>query len=34
LIPTDYHDRTYVYIQKKVPASKRWEGQNIIIYNI
>ena len=23
LVPTNYHDRTYVYIQKKVPASKR-----------
>mgnify|MGYP001032615922 CR=1 FL=1 len=23
LVPTEYHDRTYVYIQKKVPASKR-----------
>ena len=24
LVPTQYHDRTYVYIQNKVPASKRW----------
>jgi len=24
LVPTNYHDRTYVYIQKKVPASLRW----------
>lgn len=23
LVPTQYHDRTYVYIQNKVPASKR-----------
>ncbi len=23
LVPTNYHDRTYVYIQKKVPASLR-----------
>ena len=23
LVPTQYHDRTYVYIQKKTPASKR-----------
>ena len=23
LVPTQYHDRTYVYIQSKVPASKR-----------
>jgi hypothetical protein len=23
-VPTNYHDRTYVYIQKKVPASLRW----------
>lgn len=23
LVPTGYHDRTYVYIQKKEPASKR-----------
>ena len=23
LVPTNYHDRTYVYIQKKEPASKR-----------
>ena len=23
LVPTEYHDRTYVYIQKKVPATKR-----------
>lgn len=23
LVPTEYHDRTYVYIQNKVPASKR-----------
>jgi hypothetical protein len=26
LVPTTYHDRTYVYIQKKEPATKRWKS--------